>query len=146
MSYSYPRRGRPDFRVAPVGWPKTTIFGNLSSFICRTWPSHLNLSFIIALKSGIKPHFCTVYCWIRSVSWVPRTIRWQFLWGTSSKFSSAFRSAHASEPNLITVITVPSNILILICRLIFLLFLSTKACWYLSAAFLGPSRRKALYC
>ena len=123
MTSSQPRQGRPAFRVAPDGWPKRTIFGNLSSFIRRTWPSHLNLSFIIAPESGIEPHFSyNLLFEIRSVSRVPRTIRRQFLWKTSSKFSSAFRSAHASEPYLTTVTTVASNILILVCRLIFLFF------------------------
>ena len=115
MTSSQSRQGRLAFRVAPDGWPKRTIFGNLSSFIRRTWPSYLNFSFIIALESGIEPHFSyNLLFEIRSVSWVPRTIRRQFLWKTSSKFSSAFRSAHASEPYLTTVITVASNILILV--------------------------------
>ena len=123
MTSSQPRQGRPAFRVAPDGWPKRTIFSNLSSFIRRTWPSHLNLSFIIAPESGIEPHFSySLLFEIRSVSRVPRTIRRQFLWKTSSKFSSAFWSVHASEPYLTTVITVASNILILVCRLIFLFF------------------------
>ena len=123
MTSSQPRQGRPAFLVAPDGWPKKTIFGNLSSFIRRTWLSHLNLSFIIAPESGIEPHFSyNLLFEIRSVSRVPRTIRRQFLWKTSSKFSSAFRSAHASEPYLTTVITIASNILILVCMLIFLFF------------------------
>ena len=123
MISSQPRQGRPAFLLALDGWPKRTIFGNLSSFIRRTWPSHLNLSFIIALESGIEPHFSyNLLFEIRSVSRVPRTIRRQFHWKTSSKFSSAFRSAHASEPYLTIVITVASNILILVCRLIFLFF------------------------
>ena len=123
MTSSQPRRGRPAFRVAPDGWPKKTIFGNLSSFIRRTWPSHLNLSFIIALERGIESHFSyNLLFEIRSVSRVPRTIRRQFLWKTSNKFSFAFRSAHASEPYLTTAITVASNILILVRRLIFLFF------------------------
>ena len=106
MTSSQPRRGRPAFRVAPDGWPKRTIFGNLSSFVCRTWPSHLNLSFIISLDSGIEPHFSYKLLFeIRSVSRVPRTIRTQFLWKTSSKCLSTFRRAHASEPYLNTVIT-----------------------------------------
>ena len=89
MTSSQPRQGRPAFRVAPDGWPKRTLFGNLSSFIRRTWPSHLNLSFIIAPESGIEPHFSyNLLFEIRSVSRVPRTIRRQFLWKTSSKFSS----------------------------------------------------------
>jgi hypothetical protein len=58
----------------------------------------------------------------RPVSRVPRTISEQFLWKTYSKSSSAFRSAHASEPYLTTVITVAFNILVLVCRLIFLFF------------------------
>ena len=120
MTSSQPRQGRPAFRVAPDEWP---ILGNLSSFIRRTWPSHLNLYFIVALESGIEPHFSyNLLFEIRSVSRVPRTNRRQFLWKTSSKFSYAFRSAYASEPYLTTVITVASNILSLVCRLIFLLF------------------------
>ena len=123
MTSSQPRQGRPTFRVALDGWPKRTIFGNLSSFIRRTWPSHLNLYFILAPESGIEPHFSyNLLFEIRLVSRVPRTIRRQFLWKISGKFSSAFRSAHASEPYLTTVIIVASNILILVCRLIFLFF------------------------
>ena len=107
MTSSQPRQGRPAFRVAPDGWPKRTIFGNMSSFIRRTWPSHLNLSFIIAPESRIEPHFSyNLLFEIRSVSRVPRTIRKQFLWKISSKLSSAFRSAHASEPYLTTVTSV----------------------------------------
>ena len=125
MTSSQPRQGRPAFRVAPDGWPKRTFFGYLSSFICRMWPSHLNLSFIIAPESGIEPHFLyNLLFEIQSVSQIPRTICRQFLWKTSCKFSSAFWSAHASEPYLTTVITVASNILILVSRLIFL-FLQT---------------------
>ena len=93
MTSSQPRQGQPAFFVAPDGWPKRTIFGNLSSFICRMWPSHLNLSSIIAPESRIEPHFSyNLLFEIQSVSWVPRTIRRQFLWKTSSKFSSAFWS------------------------------------------------------
>ena len=87
------------------------------------WTSHFNLSFIIALESGIEPNFSYKLLFeIQSVSRVPRAIRRQFLWKTSSKFSSAFRNTHASEPYLITVITLAFNILILVCRLIFLFF------------------------
>ena len=96
-----------------------TIFGNLSSFIRTTCSSHLNLSFIIALESGIEPHFSySLLFEIRSVSRLLKTIRKQFLWKTSSKSSSSFCGAHASEPYLTTEITVASNILILVCSLI----------------------------
>ncbi|XP_065561989.1 uncharacterized protein LOC136028203 [Artemia franciscana] len=65
-------------------------------------------------RKRIEPHFSyNLLFEVRSVSRVLRTIRRQFLWKTSSKFSSAFWSAHASEPYLATVITVASNILIL---------------------------------
>ena len=57
-----PKRRRPAFRSAQHGWPKRTIIGNLSSFILGTCPSYLNLSLIIALKSGIEPHFHTAFC------------------------------------------------------------------------------------
>ena len=50
------RWGRPSFFLVLDGWPTRTVFGNLSSFIRRTWPSYLNLFFIIALESGIEPH------------------------------------------------------------------------------------------
>ena len=119
MTSSHPRRGRPAFRLALDGWPKRTNFSNLSSFIRITCPNHLNLT----LESGIEPHFSySLLFEIRSVSRVPRTILMQFLWKTSSKSSSAFLSTHASEPYLSTVFTVGSNILILVCRLIFLFF------------------------
>ena len=44
------------------GWLTRMFFGKLSSFIRRTCLSHLNFPLIIALESGIKPHFCTGYC------------------------------------------------------------------------------------
>jgi len=107
-------------------WPKMTICHPSSAEsqpFFHYSPSHLNLSFIVALESVIEPHFSySLLFEILSVSRVPRTIPSQFLWKMSSKPSSAFRSAHASEPNLTTAITVPSNILILVCRLIFLFF------------------------
>ena len=116
MTSSHPRRSA--FRLALDGWPKRTIFGNLTSFIRRKYPSHTNPS-PIALKSGIEPRFsCNLLYETQSV----RKISRQFLWKTSSKSPSAFQSAHASEPYLTTVITVISNILTLVCRLIFLFF------------------------
>ena len=125
MTSSHPRRGRPVFCLALDCWQKRTIFDTPSSFIHRTWPSHLNLCFIIALESRTEPHFSySLLFEIQSVSRAPRTIRRQFLRKTSSKFSSAFRSAYASEPYLTTVITVASNILVLFFRLIFLFFQS----------------------
>jgi hypothetical protein len=123
MTSSHPKRGRPAFRLALDSWPKRTIFGNLSSFIHTTCPRHLNHSFNIALESGIEPHFSySLLFEIRSVSRVLRTVLKHFLWKTSRKSSSAFWSAHASEPYLTTVITIASNYLILVGRLIFLFF------------------------
>jgi len=123
MTTSHPRRRRPAFRLTLYGWQKRKIFGNLSSFIRRTWPSHLNLSFIIALESEIEPHSLQSLLFeLRAVRRVSRTIRRQFLWKTYCKSSYAFQSAHFSEPYLTTVITVPSNILYYVCRLIFLFF------------------------
>ena len=115
MTSFHPRRGRPTFRLVLDGWPERTIFGNLSSLFRRTCPSHLNLSLIVALESGIESYFSySLLFKIRSVSRVSTTMCKQFLWKTSSIFPSAFRSAHASEPYLTTVITVPSNILIFV--------------------------------
>ena len=113
----------------------------MSFFICRTYPSHLDLSFIIVLEGEFEPPFSYSQQFkMRSVSRVPRTIRRQFLWKTSSKSSSASGSAPASEPYLTTVITIPSNILILVCRLIFLFFktffLTEKTPWVLPIQFL----------
>ena len=123
MTSCHSRRGRPAFRSALDGWPKRTIFGNLSSFIHTTCPSHPNLSFIIALERRIEPYFSYNLLFdIWSVSQVPIKIRRQFLWKPFSKFSSAFRGGHTSEQYLTTVITVASNILIMVCRLIFLFF------------------------
>ena len=86
---SHPNRGRPDFRLALDCWPKRTIFGNLSSFIHRTGPSHLNHSHIIALETGLEPHFSYSQLFeIRSVKRVPKTIRRQLLWKTYSHFFS----------------------------------------------------------
>ena len=71
MTSSQPRQGRPAFPVAPDGWPKRIIFGNVSSFIRRTLPSHLNLSFIIAPESGIEPHFSkTEVMKLKTENWV----------------------------------------------------------------------------
>ena len=76
---------------------RRTIFGNWSSFIGKTWPSHLNLYLIIALKSSIELHFLySLLFEIGSVDRLPRAIHRQFLWKTFSKFSSAFQSIHAS--------------------------------------------------
>ena len=123
MASSHPNRGRHAFHPALDGWPKRRIFDNLSSFIHKMCPSHLILSLIIALESGIEPHFSySLLFEIRSVSRLPRIIHRIFLQKTSSRSSSAFRSGHTSEPYLTIVITVASCILILVCRLIFLFF------------------------
>jgi hypothetical protein len=45
------------FSFALVGLSKRSIFGSLSFFICKSWASHPNLPFIIALESGIKEQF-----------------------------------------------------------------------------------------
>ena len=123
MTSSYRKRGRPTFRLVLYAWPKRTICGNLTSFIYRTCPRHLNLSVIIALKCWFEPHFLySLLFEIRSVSQVTRTISRPYIWKTSSKSLSAVRSAHTSEPYLTTVIILPSNIQIIICRIIFLFF------------------------
>ena len=91
MTSSHLNRGRPVFCLALNGWPRRTIFGILSSFVRRTCPSHLNLSFIIAVESGTEPHFLNSLLFeIRSVTRGPRIIRRQFLWKTFSKSSSIF--------------------------------------------------------
>jgi hypothetical protein len=114
------------FPLSCIRWTKK---GNLSCFIRRTCPSHLNPSLIIALENKIEPQFSHSLLFDkRSVSQVPKTILRQFLWKKSSKSSSAFRSAHASEPYLTTVNTVASNILFLVCRLIFLFFEKNLNC------------------
>ena len=101
MTSSHPRRRRLAFRLALHGWPKRTIFGNLSSFIHTMCPNHLSLSFSIAPESGIKLHFLySLLFEIRSVSRVP--------WKTSSKSSSAFRSARALCSHFFHIlITIP---------------------------------------
>jgi len=50
----HPFWGRYDFISVQFVWPKRTIFRNLSFFIRKSCPSHLNFSLIIALKIGIK--------------------------------------------------------------------------------------------
>ena len=73
---SQPNWGRAAFPLALDVWPKGTIFGNMSSFVSRTGPSHLNLSLIVALESGIEPPFSYSLLFEKqSVSWIPRTIR-----------------------------------------------------------------------
>jgi hypothetical protein len=84
---------RPTFLLTLDGWMKRTILGNLPSFIRRTSPSHLILSCIIAIESGIETHFSNSLLFkIRSVSRVPRAIRRQFLLKTSIKSFSDFRA------------------------------------------------------
>ena len=56
MTFSHPRRARPAFHLALNGWLTRTFFGNLSSFIRITNPSHLNLSFIVALENMTGSH------------------------------------------------------------------------------------------
>ena len=93
------------FRVALDGWPKRTVFNNLSSF--RTCPSHINLSLIRVLESGVKPkcsYNLLFEIWV--ISRVPRTIRRQFLWKNILQTPSAFRSVHSLEPYITAVITV----------------------------------------
>ena len=107
MVSSHSRRGRPAFHLTLDDWSKRTIFGNLTSFIRRTCPSHLNLSFITALEIGIEPHFSYILLFeIRSVSRVPRTI-YRRVSKKHLENLHPFRSTHASEPYLTTVITVP---------------------------------------
>ena len=73
--------------------------------------SYLKFPFIITLESGIVPHFLYILLFeIRSDNQVPRTIRRQFLWKTSSKSSSAFWSALLQS--MTTVIIVAFNIII----------------------------------
>ena len=123
MASSHPNHGRPVFCLPLDGWPTRTIFGNLSSFIHRTCLSHFKLSPIVVLETGIEPHFShSLLFEIRSVNWIPRATRRQFLRRTSSKSSSVLSCAHYSGKYLTTVITLASNILILVCRLIFLFF------------------------
>ena len=62
MTSCYSSRGQPTFRLALAGWLKRIIFSNLSPFIRRTCPSHLNLFLIIDLESEIEPHFFGAYC------------------------------------------------------------------------------------
>nr|CAG4635687.1 EOG090X0C0Q [Artemia franciscana] len=45
------------------------MFDNLSSFICRTCPSHLNLFLIIALEAGLNHSFRTAYCFNEENVW-----------------------------------------------------------------------------
>ena len=150
MTSSRPNRGRLAFYLSLHGWPKWTIFGNLSSFIRWTCPSHLNLSLITALKSWIEPRFpYSLPFEMRSVSRVPRTITRQFLWKTSSKSSSAFRSTHDWELCLTSVITGASGILILACRLVFLFFQTfltlKKHPWVLAILLLHLHCSRCLY-
>ena len=73
-------QGQPPFCLALDGWPAKTLFGNLSSFIRRTCPVHLNFSLITARESLIEPHFSySLLLEIRSVGQVPKTVRRQFL-------------------------------------------------------------------
>ena len=70
---------RTALRLALDGWLKMTIFGNLSSFIRRRGPSHLNLYLLIALESEIEEHFSHSLLFdIRSVSRVPKKNPLQF--------------------------------------------------------------------
>ena len=102
--------------------PFSPLWDNLSSFIRRFCHGYLNLALIIILENGTEPHFRTAYClkYCQSTGFTK-----QFVGNFSGKHVanlSVFQSAHASEPYLSTVITVASNILILV----FLLDLSSK--------------------
>ena len=78
--YYHPNCRRPVFCLALNSCWKGTIFCNLSSFICRTCPSHLNLSLNVVFKSRIEPHFpLSLLFEIWSVSWGPKPIYSQFL-------------------------------------------------------------------
>ena len=119
----------PVFCLVQDGWLTRWIFDILSSFICRTCPSNLNLSLIITIESGIVQHVS--YCLqfeIRSVRRVPKTIFKQFLWKISNKFSSVFQSTQDYEPYLTAVTPIDSNILFLIRRLISLFFQTFITC------------------
>ena len=118
----HPRRlGQPAFCLALDGCPKRTTFGNPSSFIHRTLPSHLNLSFIIAQENGIQSHF-SYSLLFKILSGSQKKSVGKFSQKYLVNLHLNFRSAHASEPYLITFITVPSNFPILGCTLIVLLF------------------------
>jgi len=76
---SSPVWGRPAFHLALDGWPTWTIISNLSSFIRRKCPSHLNFSLIVALESMIEPCFSySLFFEVRPVS-MPKTMRRKFL-------------------------------------------------------------------
>ena len=73
-------RGRLVFCSVPDGWQRGTIFGNLTSFIRKRCPSHLNISFFITLRSGMEPYF--LFCDIPAVKRVPRTLCRELLLST----------------------------------------------------------------
>ena len=73
-----------DFCLPRRRLPLKTILGNLSSFILRTCASHLNLSFILNLESGMGPYLShSLLFEIQSVCWMPKTIRRKFIWKRS---------------------------------------------------------------
>ena len=77
---SHPSQGRPAFCLVLDGRPKRIILSNLASFICRTCPSHFNLSLIVALETWIELHLLySLLFKIRLVSHVLKTTRRQFL-------------------------------------------------------------------
>ena len=96
------------------------------SFILHPRNVSHHISLIIALESRIEPHFSySLLFEIRSVSRVPKSICRPFFWKTSAFFRSPlsiFQSTHASKPFLTSTIIVAFNILISICKLIFLPF------------------------
>ena len=84
------------------------------------WPSfHLTLD---RLLKSIATTFSGQPNVSNTVRWVPKIISRQFLWKTSNKSTSVYRSAQVSEPYLTTVITVASNNLIFARRLFFRTF------------------------
>jgi len=94
-----------------------------SSFIRKACPSLLNLSFVIVLEIRIRPHFSYDLLFdIRSVRRVPKTMLRQVPWKKFNSSSSTFQSTYISEPYMTTAITLPSNVLILIYRLMFPFF------------------------
>lgn len=70
MTFSPPIQRRPAFCLVAAGQLKSTIFTNVSPLIRKTYSSHINLYFIIALERGIKPNFLYRLLFvIRSFKW-----------------------------------------------------------------------------
>ena len=121
MTCSHPNRRQLAFHLALYGWPKWKIFDNLSSFIRRAYPRHPNLSFIIILESGMNNSFRTAY-WLKygQLAGYPEQSLGNFFGKHLTHLHPLF-GAPMPHNHIWPLSSLSSDILTLVCRLIFYL-------------------------